>query len=161
MFAGALGVITLSGAAAAATPPAEWPLSTGLGGMTGDSILTLASEPLALLNLPSPTLICAALLGLISFAALTSTVSLGQARVARPGDAKAKPIRPVRAERRHEREMRAPEMEMSTAPADEGAAESALAIKAPKAVARPSGREEREISAWPALRRGGRWISSA
>ncbi len=146
--AGLLGVVALSGAAAAATPPAAWPLSAGLGGVTGDSLLALASGPLALLNLPSPTLICAALLGLISFAALASTVSLGQARAARPSDAKAKPRRPaplVRADPPHGREALAPEAESHLAPAQEGATESLLAIKTPKGGARPSGREEREI----------------
>jgi S-DNA-T family DNA segregation ATPase FtsK/SpoIIIE len=145
--AGLLGVIALSGAAAAATPPAAWPLSAGLGGVTGDSVLALASGPLAVLNLPSPTLICAALLGLISLAGLASTVSLGQARVARPSGAKAKPGRPapsLRADPTHEREALTPEVDSHIAPR-EGAAESALAIKTPKGGSRPSGREEREI----------------
>jgi S-DNA-T family DNA segregation ATPase FtsK/SpoIIIE len=146
--AGLLGVIALSGAAAAAAPPAAWPLSAGLGGVTGDSVLALASGPLALLNLPSPTLICAALLGLISFAALASTVSLGQARVARPSGAKAKPGPPapsLRADPPHEREALTPEVDSHIAPPRDGAAESALAIKTPKGGSRPSGREEREI----------------
>ncbi len=149
VFACVLGVFALSGAAAAAAAPAAWPLSVGLGGTAGDSLLVLACEPLSLLNLPSPTLICAVLLGMISFAALVSTVSLGQPRRAPALGAKSiKPPRPVRPESRLERTAPVAEFQTPDEPLGESAAEAAseiaLAIKPPKSGARSSGREERE-----------------
>jgi len=106
ILTGVLAVLTLTGALAAANPPARWPLATGLGGTMGDSLLRLLSGPLMLLDLAAPTLIAAVVLGLISLTAMAFTLTLGRTPAARPvapprrGPEPAPPLAPPGARRR-------------------------------------------------------------
>ena len=148
ILTGVLAVLTLTGALAAANPPARWPLATGLGGTMGDSLLRLLSGPLMLLDLAAPTLIAAVVLGLISLTAMAFTLTLGRTPAARPvapprrGPEPAPPLAGVREERR--RPLEAGDARGSPPSPLQALADAPLAIKAPKAPPRPSERETRE-----------------
>lgn len=65
----ALGILSilLSTACFAAWPvPYSWPLSTGLGGMLGDTLLGLAELPFEALLLPSPRILAGIVVGLLA-----------------------------------------------------------------------------------------------
>jgi len=136
-----LGVAALAGALAAPSPPISWPLAQGLGGLAGGAILAAAQSPLAYTTLADPQAVAGVLLGLVALTALGLALGLGRPRAAsipltRSRAPKASPRgdRPLNLERGFEE------------PAARGSGLAApLAIKAPKAPPRLSGREEREI----------------
>jgi S-DNA-T family DNA segregation ATPase FtsK/SpoIIIE len=143
----ALGIVALTGAVAAPAPPTSWPLAAGLGGVMGDSLLSLASGPLDLASAPSPTLIAALVLALSSLAATSTALFLGRPIGVSPRAAEpARPSPPARPPREWPvgREIEDEDEDEAEAPA-----ESPLAIKPPRAGPRLSGREARETQ--PAL----------
>jgi S-DNA-T family DNA segregation ATPase FtsK/SpoIIIE len=142
-----LGVFTLTGAVAAPSPPAAWPLAAGLGGLMGDSLLRLLSTPLDLGGAPSPHLIASVVFAAASLTAMSLAMFLGRpvgARISARSMDKPQPGEAVRARpSRVPAEPAEDEDEIDTA-FEAAAAESALAIKAPKAGPRLSEREARE-----------------
>ncbi|MEM9738491.1 MAG: DNA translocase FtsK 4TM domain-containing protein [Pseudomonadota bacterium] len=71
--------VPLSAACFAAWPvPASWPLATGLGGLVGDALFTVAVMPFKALLLPAPHMLCGILLGV--FALLCALTALGFGR---------------------------------------------------------------------------------
>jgi S-DNA-T family DNA segregation ATPase FtsK/SpoIIIE len=139
----AVAVAALTGAVAAPAPPAAWPLASGLGGMMGDGLLRLASDPLDRLNAPSPALIAAAIFAVLSLAATALALRLGRPE----GLARAAASIPTRApagaafaeDDVDNEEDGGFEEEISAAPG-----ETPLAIKPPRASVRASQREARE-----------------
>ncbi|MCI4646118.1 MAG: DNA translocase FtsK 4TM domain-containing protein [Hyphomonadaceae bacterium] len=72
-------VLPLSAACFAAWPvPASWPLASGLGGLVGDSLFSLAVMPFKALLLPAPELLCGLVLGVLTF--LCAVLALGFGR---------------------------------------------------------------------------------
>jgi S-DNA-T family DNA segregation ATPase FtsK/SpoIIIE len=144
---GALGVCALTGVAAAPPPPATWPLAAGLGGMMGDGLMNLLSQPLDAANAPAPNVLVACVLALSSMTAVFLTMFVGRpARQAKPG------VEGVARESAAALSPRAPldeEVEDEEEDSQGASSESTLAIKAPRMGPKPSGREEREIQ--PAL----------
>ncbi|MFI4935723.1 MAG: DNA translocase FtsK 4TM domain-containing protein [Caulobacterales bacterium] len=145
-FAGVVGVMTLAGVLAAVSPPAIWPLASGLGGLWGDTVLNGLTGLVAFLRAPAAGAIAAALLGAFSvwFIALAFGVGLPHLASAaawfrRPSRAAALPARasaPIRVAR-----------VSNTAAAFEAPQPqpaSATAVRTPKTAPRPSGREARE-----------------
>ena len=135
--AGLLGVLTLAGALAAPRPPATWPLSTGLGGLAGDSVLAAVSGLLRLAHAPAADIIAAAGLAAASLAALLFVLSAAR----RPSSGHGYPGGANRPRRTV-----APAASLDAAePAEPwGPPPSPLSIKQPKAPPKASGREERE-----------------
>lgn len=159
-----IGVVIISGALAAAAPPSAWPLATGLGGMAGDSLLSLAATPLNQANLAHAELIAAAILGCAGLMAMAYGLGARAPRVRRATAASpapsprpaVKPPTPASAAVRRQAEPEpaaAPEAPTAAGPPIAG---PGLAIKPPKAPPRTSGRAEREISAGSAVRGQGR-----
>ncbi len=146
LLLGSLAIIAFTGAAAAANPPAVWPLATGLGGMLGDWVLRLSSGPLQTLDLTAPTLIAAVALGLTSLTAAAVTLTLGRP-LALEGGARRAPraIPPKTAWAADEGLAPSEEADDPQPAAGSVPSDAPLAIKAPKPGPRPSGREEREI----------------
>ena len=142
---GALGLAALTGAAAAANPPAVWPLSNGLGGMLGDSVLRLSSGPLQTLNLTTPTLIAAVALGLTGLTGLAFALTLGRPLALADGRRGAPRAIPPKTVWTADPGEASASGEDDAPGAESLASDAPLAIKAPKAGPRPSGREEREI----------------
>ncbi|HEY5071027.1 MAG TPA: DNA translocase FtsK 4TM domain-containing protein [Caulobacteraceae bacterium] len=141
--AGALAVIGLAGALAAPRPPQSWPLVEGLGGFAGSGVLAILTAPFALVGLPAPQIIAAAILAMASLAALGFAMGMP------PLSLEMFAWRPGRAPRRPARTMTAPRIEKN-AIAEVGSAPvefaplAPLAIKQPKATPRSSEREQRE-----------------
>ena len=147
----ALGIALLTGAVAAPAPPAAWPLAAGLGGMMGDGLLHLLSGPLDLANAPSPSQIAALVLAQASLTATAAALFLGRPVGALPRRVDTpRPSVPARAPRVQTAAADlADDDEDEDEEDDDGRAESALAIKTPKAGPRLSDREARETQ--PAL----------
>jgi S-DNA-T family DNA segregation ATPase FtsK/SpoIIIE len=145
----ALGIAALTGVAAAPPPPATWPLSTGLGGMMGDGLMNILTQPLNTYGAPAPTVIAACILALSSLTMVGLSAFLGRpVKAAAPAtgavaEAPARPARPPMAEA--DAEITDDEIEEDEDDEEGGAT---LAIKPPR-LGRHSGREEREIQ--PAL----------
>ncbi|HEY1448597.1 MAG TPA: DNA translocase FtsK 4TM domain-containing protein [Caulobacteraceae bacterium] len=141
----ALGICALTGVAAAPPPPATWPLAAGLGGMMGDGLMNLLTQPLDAANAPAPNLLVACVLALSSLTAVSLSMFVGRpARQAKPAGEVVE-LEPIPTPR-------APEIdgdEVDEEDEEGASAESSLAIKAPRTGPRPSGREERETQ--PAL----------
>jgi S-DNA-T family DNA segregation ATPase FtsK/SpoIIIE len=72
---GALAVVALAGALAAPPAPASWPLATGLGGVTGEGLVSLAARLPAAFAAPEPRLIAAGALALVG--AILAAFALG------------------------------------------------------------------------------------
>jgi len=160
----AVGVVALTGAAAAPPPPATWPLAAGLGGMMGDGLMNLLSQPLGAANAPAPAAIAAAILALASLAAMSVSLLLGRptALARAGGEAKRAPFAPIRPttaraetavasvdDDEDDEEDDRQDDDAEAVAGDTPAAGGALAIKRPKMGSRASGREARETQ--PAL----------
>jgi S-DNA-T family DNA segregation ATPase FtsK/SpoIIIE len=143
VFCGVIGALALAGVLAAPTPPANWPLAGGLGGVMGELILNRLAEWVAGAGLPGAEAIALALLTVLGFCGLA--LALGAHRWDASGlgalafwrkeaTAPAVPVRRTRAP-----------IEL---PADEPEAEDdaplALEVKTPRGPLRPSPREARE-----------------
>jgi S-DNA-T family DNA segregation ATPase FtsK/SpoIIIE len=145
-----LGFVALAGALAAPAPPNAWPLATGLGGATGDTLLALALDPLTVFSAPQPRWIAGALFAAFSVLALMFVTPPWKRRAAQlaPSPTAVKRDAVPKMARRA-----APSVEVEPEPALEetelSPSAASLAIKAPKAPARLSGREQRELQ--PAL----------
>jgi S-DNA-T family DNA segregation ATPase FtsK/SpoIIIE len=160
-----LGIAALTGALAAPAPPASWPLAAGLGGMVGDTLLSLASGALSQAAAPAPRWLACGLLALTSAAALAFAWGTGRRRDAAPDTAAPRspistasavppasrrpaPSRPALVRKTSADDARAAGGARAAPPEASPAAQaSGPAIKPPKATIRPSGREEREIQA--------------
>ena len=157
---GVIGVLCLVGLLAAPTPPANWPLAQGLGGVWGEILLAVAGHGLAKVHLPGASLIAAALLGAVGLTALV--IATGARRMvadasiwlaARQAQAQSALTRPASAAasvkaRRGKSERKVSELVLddapeTVAPLDDDAG-SALKVKVPRQPPRDSGREMRE-----------------
>ena len=140
-----LGLAALAGALAWPAPPISWPLAGGLGGLAGDGILNAAANPLAFAGLTDAPTIAAVLLALISLTALSLTLGLGRPRLSRTARVGSRPAPALRAaDTARPGGVRTPDGDARN-PLRDSPAAPPLAIKAPKAAPRASGREEREI----------------
>jgi S-DNA-T family DNA segregation ATPase FtsK/SpoIIIE len=158
IVAAALSIVALAAALAAPTPPLSWPLSAGLGGMAGDTLLSLIMQPLALVTADKARWLAGGLCAVVGFLSVGFTLDVLRARSPRAplkddaigaeGDrgserARVGPADPTPAKGRPEP---TPAVEASVPPSDVidvGAA--SLAIKTPKPSVRASDREQREI----------------
>ncbi len=163
---GTVGVLTLAGFLAAPSPPAAWPLAKGLGGFWGHGLLHALAGVLSYIHLPFATFFAAILLAGLSVASLAFAIGLRRidlsgtaswlVRVLQPhpsAPATPEPTRPVRPSvARRARQAAgpvispdaldpAPTIETDIAPVPV----VPVAIKAPKAAPKDSGRETREL----------------
>jgi S-DNA-T family DNA segregation ATPase FtsK/SpoIIIE len=162
---GLFGLLALAALLAAPPKPAIWPLARGLGGFWGDSLLQGVGDLIAYARLPFAKLIAALLFAGVSAWALGYALGLRQLDLAafgawagealrrkpqalsgqvqvplKPADtAQARRAPPVVAERALE-----PTPDAGPADTAPNPQTSAVAIKAPKAAAKESGRELRE-----------------
>ncbi len=149
----ALGVIALAAAFAAPAPPVSWPLAAGLGGMAGDTLLSLIMRPIALVATDKARWVAGGLcagVGLLSLgfvldvarALFSKTSTKPHSAERRSGETATVAERPART--RPEPALRSLD---PVSPTDDpiDASASSLAIKAPKTTARASDREQREI----------------
>ncbi|HEX3701135.1 MAG TPA: DNA translocase FtsK 4TM domain-containing protein, partial [Phenylobacterium sp.] len=161
---GALGILTLAGAAAFPPPPAAWPLAKGLGGLWGDALLAGTAQLLRLAHAPMARGLGAGGLAVIAAVALGWSLGLRRLDFAavfaalrslfRPRTTVALPERAARVARRALREPGIPDaaLDASQLPLDIGP----LKVKPPKAPPRESQREQREAqSTFEFLRPGG------
>jgi len=163
-----LGVLLLAGALAGPQPPAAWPMARGLGGFWGDGVLHLLAGLMHLVRLPAERSLATALLGAGALGALVFAVGLSRrdfalaadwlgwsgralaARVAAGFTRSAPAEEDEPAPKLARRRAAAPDAEAPDDADDEGPLpESApkLAIKAPIAQPKASGREARESQA--------------
>ncbi len=134
---GLLGALALAGAMAAATPPLAWPLSAGLGGLIGDSLLAAAGSLLHLVRAPAPRAIAAGALAVAGLSSFAFACGLRRLLASRPAS-----MIPVASLQRR------PAVAARDDGASAGVAEGfspPLSIKQPKATAKASGREQREV----------------
>jgi S-DNA-T family DNA segregation ATPase FtsK/SpoIIIE len=147
LLAAAIAVVAIAGALAAPAPPTIWPLGSGLGGMAGDSLLGWATAPLDQFSLEHTELIAGATLGLIGLIAAAYGLAWRPPAFRRATKSVVKaPEQPAAAMEttayRQPTPADPPPQPETTPPP--GSPVGALAIKPPKPVARPSGREARE-----------------
>ena len=153
-LAGAAGTLLLAGGLAGAAQPANWPLAAGLGGLVGDGeagVFTSLGQALGLPVLAPIALAILALAGIWLTASALGVrarhlIAIFQWRPAPRAPApvlrEARPATTVRRRPAAESPASAPAAEV---PDDEpGPEPGALAIRAPKAAPKPSGREARE-----------------
>ena len=142
---GALGVLALAGALAAAARPAVWPLASGLGGLVGDAELAGLTRAVAFARLPGPAVIAGLALAvpgvwLTAFAiGLRPHQFAGVIALPRLARASAPPPRPAPARARPARPLAPPPARPQLE------APPPLAIRTPKSAARASAREAREL----------------
>ena len=150
---GVLGVLLLAGALSGAAPPAVWPLATGLGGLVGDAEAAGIAALARLVDFDPLAPICLTLLAIGGVWATGFGLGVSRAHIAaifqsRPRTARPNPAaRAAQARAKVARpDARSGAMPVADAPFDlDAEAEPApLAIRAPKAAAKPSGREARE-----------------
>jgi S-DNA-T family DNA segregation ATPase FtsK/SpoIIIE len=162
-LAGGFGLVSLAGLLAAPAPPATWPLVSGLGGLLGDALFRGICGLIGFLRVPGAEIIAAVCLGLsaawlmaVAFGvgwshllgALTWLRRSGHAALPRP--ARPAPAAPARAVRTGAARVAArpvlpePEADIDAEPQAEASTPAPLAIRAPKAAPRGSGREDRE-----------------
>jgi len=152
--AATLGVVALAAALAAPTPPLSWPLSAGLGGMAGDTLLSLIMQPLALVTADKARWLAGGLCAVVGLLSVGFTLDVLRARSprtsvkdgvidregerarGRAADAAPSRVRP---------EATPPVQEAAAASDVVDAGVASLAIKTPKSSVRPSDREQREI----------------
>ena len=147
-----LGILALAGALAAPPSPNAWPLAAGLGGAAGDTLLSLALNPLLVWSAPAPRWIAGgayATLGLfaLAFGALPLARRAATTRTPAPLLRARDTVASARPKARPEPAPLPPidedDDEDTVELADTGL--STLAIKPPKTPPRLSGREKREL----------------
>ena len=153
LAAACLSVAATSIALAAAPPPTSWPLAAGLGGMAGDSVLSVIMAPLTFASANGMRTILGAVFATAGLLAMAFSLGVNGPRVG-----KAEAVKPVgtpgiraSAARAKDPEKRsttaAPPVELDEASTDERLSApigAGLEIKKPKTSVRASGREERE-----------------
>ncbi len=160
-FVGALGVLALAGLLSAPAPPAAWPLAKGLGGFWGDGLLHGLASVFAYAHVPLGTVLSAGLLAAAAATGLGYAIGVRRDELSaallwiREATRKGPAPPPAKAEARPSvaRRARAAKGDLAASPADplppapSPAADplaAPVAIKAPKAGPKDSGREQRE-----------------
>ncbi|MFI4975182.1 MAG: DNA translocase FtsK 4TM domain-containing protein [Caulobacterales bacterium] len=147
--AGLTGVIALAGLLAAPSPPAIWPLATGLGGLGGEALLGGFTRLVEFIRLPAAGLVATGLLALASVWLIAWAMGVGRLHVVafvgglfRPRPASRAPA-VAKASRGSRSDRSAPAPDIA-APAAETAVATPLSIRTPKTLPKSSGREARE-----------------
>jgi S-DNA-T family DNA segregation ATPase FtsK/SpoIIIE len=152
-LAGATGTLLLAGGLAGAAQPAIWPLATGLGGLIGDGeagVFTSLAQAMSLPVLAPIALAVLALAGVwltalglgVKARHVIAILQWRPAPTPRPIHREARPAATVR--RRAAPEPAAGASVADTLDDELGPDPAPLAIRAPKAAPKPSGREARE-----------------
>jgi len=162
-FVGALGVLALAGLLSAPAPPAAWPLAKGLGGFWGDGLLRGLAGVFAYAHVPLGTVLSAGLLAAAAATGLGYAIGVRRDELAAallwireaaqkrptppPAKAEARPSVARRARAAKGEGIPASSLADPPPPAPASAAglpTAPVAIKAPKAGPKDSGREQRE-----------------
>jgi S-DNA-T family DNA segregation ATPase FtsK/SpoIIIE len=145
-LAGAAGLLLLAGSLGALSPPTVWPLASGLGGLVGDLESNGLAGLASTIGAPAAAAIAEAILAIAGLWLTALALGLrwshvvGLLHIHRRARAAPRPV--VRAQPRPPRAQAAPAPAPFVEP--EAEADAPLAIRAPKAVAKPSAREARE-----------------
>jgi S-DNA-T family DNA segregation ATPase FtsK/SpoIIIE len=150
--AAGLGIAALAAAFAAPAPPVAWPLSAGLGGMAGDTLLSLIMRPMALVATDKARWLAGGLCALVGVLSVGFALDVLRVRFARPplkgasereAESGRPPLSAAPTRVRPEPAPRVQEPGPAIDPLD--GVGPPLAIKPPKTSVRPSDREQREI----------------
>ncbi len=146
--AGVAGVLLLAGALSGAAPPAIWPLAAGLGGLIGDAMASAVAALDRLIGFPPIEPICFTALAILGLWAAAFGLGVTRAHIAALFQPRSRAPRPKPAARSaaqvRTRGGRAEPAPLDDPPFDPDPPAAPLAIRAPKAAPKPSGREARE-----------------
>jgi DNA segregation ATPase FtsK/SpoIIIE, S-DNA-T family len=147
--AGLAGILLLAGALSGAAPPAIWPLAAGLGGLVGDAMASAVAALDRLIGFPPIEPICFTVLAILGVWAAAFGLGVTRGHIAALFQPRRRASRPKPASRAASAQVRARGARAEPALADDPPFDpdppaAPLAIRAPKAAPKPSGREARE-----------------
>jgi S-DNA-T family DNA segregation ATPase FtsK/SpoIIIE len=143
-LAGVSAIVLLAGGLSGIAPPAIWPLACGLGGVLGDAEGAGLASLAALIGAPWAAMVGVAILGMLGAWLVAIAVGLKWSHVVGLARLSARPAPRLAAKTKPAPAPRIPMREATPEPDEPPIPAAPLAIKTPKALAKPSAREARE-----------------